>query len=317
MRITSLIASLSISLIACAADEHTDELPFEGDADEAGKADHATVAFTALAVDVSNNRLQRGGTIIMTSKAAWTRLMGTPAPANVDFSKEWVVFFGTGVKNTGGYGAEITELRYSASQRALVVSTKATSPGPDCIVTQAFTTPHHVVKMTIPSPRPQFALADAKSETRRCSPTNEERLAELAASREEWNRAKVAHGNSYTYSRGFQSWTGFSGETTLVVKNGVVTERHYKAQHASGGQASAWSEIGAQVGSHTDEGFPAVLVDALYDECRTQVLTQDETRNWMSFSVDQNGFLQACTYTPMECQDDCSRGPTISSIDFN
>ena len=316
MRITSLIVSLSI--FGCATDEQpTDELPFEGDASEAGKADHSSLAFTAFEADISNNRLQRGGTIIMTSKAAWTRVMGTPAPANVDFSKEWVVFFGTGVKNTGGYSAQVTELRYSASQRSLVVSTKATSPGPDCIVTQAFTTPHHLVKITVPSPRPLFALADAKSETRRCSPTNEERKVELAMSRQAWDRAKLENGNSYTYKRGFQSFTGFSGETTLVVKNGVVTERHYKEQHLSGGEAVTWSEIGAQVGSHADQGFAPVLVDALYEECRTNVLTQDEDRNWMNFGVDENGFLQVCTYTPMECQDDCSRGPSITSIDFN
>jgi len=316
MRFSSLIALSLLGVTACATDQNTDELPFEGEATDDGKADHATVAFTELDANIGNTRLQQGGTVILTSKAAWKRVMGTTAPASVDFSKEWVAFFGTGVKNTGGFGAEITGIRYSASLGSLILSTHATSPGNDCIVTQAFTTPHHVVKFNIPSPRPIYALADAKSEVKRCSPTNEERKQELAASLQEWNRAKAVNGNSYTYTRMFQSFTGFSGRTTLVVKNGVVTERHYKAQHLSGGEATIWDEIGAQVGSHTDEGFPAVLVDALYEQCRTDVLTQNETTNWMNFQVDSNGFLQACTYTPMACQDDCSRGPTISSIEF-
>lgn len=46
------------------------------------------------------------------------------------------------------------------------------------------------------------------------------------------------------------------------------------------------------------------------------VLTQNENDNWMRFSVDERGFLQACTYTPMACQDDCSRGPTIDTLVF-
>ena len=317
MRFDFLIA-LSLFTAACATDEQpAGELPFGGDADDAGKADHATLAFTTIDAEISQNRLQRGGTVIMTTAAAWDRVMGTPVPAGVDFSKEWVLFFGTGIKNTGGYGAEVTDLAYSASLRSLVVSTMATSPGLDCVVTQAFTTPHQLVKFSVPSPRPLFALADAEAEERRCSPTNEERQAELAVSREAWDRAKAMFNNSYTYKRGFSSFTGFQGETTLVVNNGVVVERHYKAQHLSGGEATMWSEYGADVGSHTDEGFAPVLVDALYDECRTQVLTQDETKNWMSFGLDGNGFLQVCTYTPMGCQDDCARGPSITEISFN
>ena len=102
-----------------------------------------------------------------------------------------------------------------------------------------------------------------------------------------------------------------------MVEAGVVTERHYKAGHISGeGEHVQWSEVGAQVGSHTDEGHPAVLVEELYKQCRTEVLTQDEDENFMSFSLDSRGLLQACTYFPIQCADDCSRGPTISELIF-
>lgn len=315
MRLSYVLAASILGFAACATDDtHTDELPFEGDASDAGKADDATVAVTPIDADVSFDRREAGGAYVITTKAAWKRVMGTAAPADVDFSKEWVAFYGTGLQNTGGYSAEVTGLAYSASLRSLIVSTHATSPGPDCVVTQALTTPHQVVKFAIPSPRPLFALADASSEVRRCSPSNAERLVELAESRAEWERVKTSHEGSYTYKRTFASWTGFSGETTIVVANGVVTERHYKAQHTSGGEATIWSEYGAEVGSHTDEGFAPVLLDALYDECRTSVLTQDEDTNWMQFSLDERGLLQACTYTPMACQDDCTRGPVISEL---
>ena len=164
------LAAASLSLAACASETPEGELPFEGDAGELGKADGVSVAVTELNADIDMSRLPQGGTFIITSKKAWTRVMGTDAPADVNFAKEWVAFFGTGIKNTGGFSAQITDLRYHPGAGALVLSTHATSPGFDCIVTQAFTNPHHVVKFKIPSPRPLFALADSSSEVKRCSP---------------------------------------------------------------------------------------------------------------------------------------------------
>lgn len=319
MRFDFLIPTVSIlGLAACTGTEAPEgELPFEGEADdELGKADHSTVAFTEIQADVSNARRERGGTVIITSKSAWNRVMGTPSPSDVDFSKEWVAFYGTGLKNTGGFGADITGIRMHAGIGAIVLETKATSPGFDCIVTQAFTTPHTVVKFAIPSPRPHFAFTDNTSEVKKCSPSNAEHLESLADSLAKWNAAKAANGNSYTYTREFASFTGFQGQTALVVVNGVVTERFYKAGHVDGTNLTSWHEVGAEVGSHTDEGFPAILVDALYEDCRTKVLTQDENKNFMNFSVDERGLLQVCTFTPMACQDDCSRGPVINTLVF-
>jgi hypothetical protein len=317
MRLSYLFASTLLAFTACASDATVDgELPIEGDATGLSKADAATVAVTELpAAEIGQTRLQKGGTFIITSKSAWKKVMGTDAPADVDFKHEWVAFFGTGLKNTGGFGAQITSVSLYANLGALVLGTKATSPGFDCLVTQAFTTPHNVVKFAIPSPRPTFALAAAESKIQKCGPSNAERLEELADSRVAFDAAKGKHDNSYTYTRDFQSFTGFGFQTTIVVAQGLVIERHFKSQHISGGDSTQWSETGADVGSH-DEGFPAVTVDALYDECATTVLTKDEDNNWINFSTDANQFLQACTYTPMNCQDDCTRGPVLSTLQF-
>lgn len=317
MRLVNLfLASTLLATTACASDVPEGELPFEGEADGLAKADAVTIDVTELEfADIDSARLHRGGTFIITSKTAWKRVMGTQAPKEIDFSKEWVAFFGTGIKNTGGYGAQITSVSLYAGVGALVLETKATSPGDDCIVTQAFTNPHHVVKFAIPAPRPAFALAASASEVRRCSPTQDERLEMLGDSRVAWDAAKAKHADSYTYTRDFQSWSGFGFQTTVVVAAGQVVERHYKAQHVSGGDSTQWSEVGAEVGTH-DEGFPAVTVDALYDECATTVLTKDDQANWVHFSTDANNFLQACTFTPKLCQDDCTRGPVISTLDF-
>jgi hypothetical protein len=317
MRLSYLLSVSLFGLVACAAEPVTEgELPIDGDASSVGKGDVTGVIAFSHVEDafIGSSRLQKGGTYIITSKSAWKRVMGSDAPKSIDFSREWVAFFGMGSQSSGGYSAQITDLRAIAGG-GLVLSTHAVSPGNDCLVTLAFTTPHDVIKFNIPSPRPTFAFADASDEVKKCGPSNADRLVELAESQKTWDAAKADHANSYTYTRDFHSFIGFSGRTTLVVKNGVVVERTYKAQHVSGGEPTIWTETGAEVGTH-DEGAEPVLVDALYEECRGRVLTQDEDKNWMSFSLDDQGLLQHCTFTPMGCQDDCARGPTISSITF-
>ena len=43
-----------------------------------------------------------------------------------------------------------------------------------------------------------------------------------------WEAAKAKSKGNYSYKIGFQSWVGFGHETTIVVKNNKVTERHYR-----------------------------------------------------------------------------------------
>lgn len=317
---TRALASLLLAAAACApssdATDQGSDLPFEEEgALDLGKADQTGIAIVALDdAALGSARLEKGGRAIITSAGSWRRYFGTAAPASVDFGREWVAFYGSGLKNTGGYAAEIVGLSFLPADGGLVLETRDVSPGPDCIVTQAFTTPHTVVKFAAPSPRPTWAVADHRSETRRCSPTTDELQAELAASRAAWEAAKSSHGNSYTYSQVMASFIGFQAETTFVVENGVVVERHYKAQ--LGADATSWSEVGAEVGSHTDEGHPAALVDELYDECATQVLTRDQDGNIFNLAFDDAGLLQTCTSFDRLCNDDCDRGPKLGFISF-
>jgi len=318
MSTSRAFASLLLATAAaCAPADATDDgsdLPFEEDGIEVAKADLIGLAVTPIEAAVGNQRLEQGGQAIITSAASWRRYFGTAAPASVDFGREWVAFYGSGLKNTGGYAAEITGLSFLSSDRGLVLATRDVSPGFDCIVTQAFTTPHAIVKFAAPTPRPTWAAADHESETRRCGPTNQERQAELATSRAAWESAKAAHGNSYTYSQVMSSFLGFDAETTFVVEGGTVVERHYKSQF--GADVTTWSELGAEVGSHTDEGHPVALVDDLYDECGTQVLTRDEEENFINLAFDDAGLLQTCTSFHRQCNDDCDRGPKLGFISF-
>ncbi len=318
---TRVFASLLLAAAAACApsSDATDEgsdLPFEEEgAIDLGKADQSTIALTSIDdAAVGSDRLQRGGRAIITSASSWRRYVGTAAPASVDFGREWVAFYGSGLKNTGGYAAEIVGLAFLPADGGLVLQTRDVSPGPDCIVTQAFTTPHAIVKFAAPTPRPTWAVADHDSETRRCSPTTEELQAELAASRTAWDAAKSKHGNSYTYNQVMASFLGFQAETTFVVENGVVVERHYSSQF--GADSTSWTALGAEVGSHTDEGHAVALVDDLYAECATQVLTRDQDATIFNLSFDEAGLLQTCTSFDRQCNDDCDRGPKLGFISF-
>ena len=322
MNTSRALASLLLATAAACAAPSSDtlsdqgsDLPFEEEAGlDLGKADQASLALSAIDAPVAGERLRQGGRAIITSAASWRRYFGTEAPGSVDFAHEWVAFYGSGIKNTGGYAAEIVGLSFLSGERGLVLATRDVSPGADCLVTQAFTTPHAIVKFTVPSPRPTWAVADHQSETRRCGPTAEERQAELATSRQAWEAAKNQHGNSYTYSQVMASFIGLEAETTFVVEAGVVVERHYTSSF--GADVTTWSEVGAEVGSHTDEGHPVALVDDLYDECRDQVLTRDDQANFINLAFDEAGLLQTCTSFDRQCNDDCDRGPKLGFISF-
>lgn len=85
--------------------------------------------------------------VVIRSAAAYRAAFGHAAPAGVDFrAGDVVIFFSDGVKPTGGYAASIVSVVQIG--RALSIATLLTSPGADCIVTDALTTPYALVKVT-------------------------------------------------------------------------------------------------------------------------------------------------------------------------
>ncbi len=73
----------------------------------------------------------------------WTDVAGprTPPPdrPDVDFEQEMMIVAAVGMRGTGGYGIEIEEV-YQEGARLVAVVVE-TSPGPDCMTTQAFSAP--------------------------------------------------------------------------------------------------------------------------------------------------------------------------------
>ena len=312
-----LLASLlSLGLAACSADTGTDgDLPI-GDAtgEDLGKADHTGLQLTRIDADVGDDRRVEGGVAIITSAASWESYFGTEAPAAVDFAHEWVAFYGSGARNSGGHQANISGIR-TLSDGGLLIETEAVSPGFDCLVTQAITFPHTVVTFLVPSQRPTWAVRDHHDRTQNCGPEPTDLQAQLADSRSQWDAAVAASGDDYTYSQVFASFIGLSGETTFVVRGGVVVERSYL--QTFGDEIVSWTETGADLGSHTDHGHALATVPDLYATCASDVLPQDDGDHFMNLQFDDAGLLRVCTATHELCNDDCDRGPKLGFIRFD
>jgi PrcB C-terminal len=82
-------------------------------------------------------------------RAEWRRLNRNTAPAparpRVDFRRHTLILATTGHRRTGGYGISVRSIRRSG--RRLVVRAEERAPGTGCFVTQAHTSPYHVVRV--------------------------------------------------------------------------------------------------------------------------------------------------------------------------
>jgi len=143
-----------------------------------------------------------------------------------------------------------------------------------------------------------------------------------------WEAAKAKTKGNYSYKIGFQSWVGFGHETTIVVRNNKVAERHFRtfnrarpiAPPRPGGRAPAqpktisWVETGKAIGTNKG-GAPAKTLDELYKialETAQKPLKQFERR---SIRSDKQGLLVSCYIMDRRIADDAPRnGLVVSSI---
>ncbi|MBO10240.1 MAG: hypothetical protein CMJ68_05710, partial [Planctomycetaceae bacterium] len=153
-------------------------------------------------------------------------------------------------------------------------------------------------------------------------------MAKVQAGIKAWEAAKAKCKGNYSYKVGFQSFVGFGHETTIVVKNNKVTERHYRtfnrrrpiAPPRPGGGAPAqpktisWVEKGEAIGTNK-RGAPAKTLDELYKvalETAQKPLKQFERRYIRS---DKQGLLVSCYIRDRRIADDAPRnGLVVSSI---
>jgi hypothetical protein len=83
------------------------------------------------------------------SDAQYERVFGHAPPDGVDLSGRTVaIFYTPGVQRTGGYEASFEKVE--VRRRTLVVTTRLTSPGPNCAVTDALTHPYALASVRVP-----------------------------------------------------------------------------------------------------------------------------------------------------------------------
>ena len=144
LTLTLLAAS---SLAACSGVDDPGVLPEESGviavAADDSKADQSSVSFSVITD--SNNTKHTAARKTFTTRSAFKTYFGHDAPAAVDFSKEWVVYYNAGTRATGGYAASIDSIRDVSG--TLRVTTALSSPGTGCIVNQLVTYPSVMVKL--------------------------------------------------------------------------------------------------------------------------------------------------------------------------
>ncbi|MFO0612596.1 MAG: protease complex subunit PrcB family protein [Polyangiaceae bacterium] len=159
---------LSTTLAACApeAPDGTDNEEESARSD----ADALSVPFQKLAVTKS---AAPAGLTILKSKAQYKAFFGQNPPSSVNFNQSWVVHYSMGVRNTGGYKADIVNVDRTGSgaNKHLTITTLDTSPGEACFVTQSLTNPQVTIKINKQSASLPVEQA-ATFETTDCSQPN-------------------------------------------------------------------------------------------------------------------------------------------------
>lgn len=162
----------SVSLAGCAVepgevdgDEGSTSEPTETTSSE-GQALAVTVRFTEFQ-DPNANIPTSATRRVFTSKAAYRAFFGTNPPRSVNFNRDDVVFFGAGMRRTGGYDASIKSVTKSRTGLTVEIETSLVSPGPDCMVTMALTNPHVFAKF--PKTGASYVRFQADQEVRSCS----------------------------------------------------------------------------------------------------------------------------------------------------
>ena len=108
----------------------------------------ASMPMTTVADGQSSGITEPKQAIVRTAaewNTLWKSHAGSQMPPTIDFTKEMVVAVFLGERPTGGFRVQILDTRRDGN--ALIVRYSERRPGPDSIVTQALTSPFHIVRV--------------------------------------------------------------------------------------------------------------------------------------------------------------------------
>lgn len=137
-------------------------------------------------------------------------------------------------------------------------------------------------------------------------------------SHKSWTNFKASSNNSYRYSSSSASWTGFSSETIITVKDGRVTQRSYTAKKKTQptneiAVYEEWIENENNLRTHPNGSDPITL-EEVYQKAKTVWLLKRKNAKTY-FETNNNGMISSCGYVEDGCQDDCFVGMKIGLIE--
>ncbi len=128
---------------------------------------------------------------VFLSSSSYRSYFGRYAPANVDWTREWVYLYSAGDKPTNGYSASVTEVR-RYSDYSLGFSDVLQAPGANCTAQQGVTRPYVLVAFPKSSVAPPSASHSHLDTVRDCA-------------------AQTTKTFTYTFATDAQGWTaGFA-----------------------------------------------------------------------------------------------------------
>jgi hypothetical protein len=117
------------------------------------------IAFTSVHRG-TQSRIEEPREVTIRTAAEWQTLWNEHAPSErprVDFTKDMVVGVFLGTRPTGGYSVEIVSVE--ATGEGIVVSYRETQPARDAMLTQALTSPVHLVRIPLQKGPVRFVRA--------------------------------------------------------------------------------------------------------------------------------------------------------------
>ncbi len=142
---------------------------------------------------------------------------------------------------------------------------------------------------------------------------------DLERSYKTYTAFKTSTNNSYRYQVSTASWTGYSTETVISVKNGKVVKRAYVAKNVVGGPTpqitilAQWIEEEGSLNTHSN-GAATLTLDQIYEKARTEWLLKRKGAK-TSLETKNNGMISSCGYVEDNCADDCFNGISIAFIE--
>lgn len=152
-----------------------------------------------------------------------------------------------------------------------------------------------------------------------CKKDNFEYGSDYNKSYKAWKQFQSSSNDNYRYVVYSGSVFGFSSQTTITVEAGKVTKRSYVQKGYGSGTnqeiviTGSWDETATTINSHQG-GASSITLEEVYQKAKNDWLLKRE-KHITYFEAKNDGMISSCGHWEDGCQDDCSIGITILSIE--